>query len=456
MKIPTHIFREYDIRGVVDVDLTPSVVEAVGRGLGTVFLREGASRVGIARDVRPSGSSLFDSLSRGLRKAGCDVVDFGQAPTGVFYHAIATGSEEAGICITGSHNPPEFNGFKIVLHGASFYGEQIREVAGLIESEDFSSGEGELSRREIIPSYLDDVASRVKIHRPVRFAYDSGNGAAALVAARLFERFQLEPVALFDEPDGTFPNHHPDPTIPENLKELTRTVLEQGLELGVAYDGDADRIGVVDDKGNILWGDRLLILYGRDLLERNPGAGIIFDVKCSQTLFDALSKAGGKPILWKTGHSLIKQKMKESGALLAGEMSGHVFFGENWYGFDDALFATMRLLEILSRDRAPLSGRLDDVPSLVATPEMRVDCPDDEKFAVVEKVKRHFAADHEIVDIDGVRVVFERGWGLVRASNTQPALVVRVEADDEQHRDEYRSLIEAAIEAARAEVQSGK
>jgi phosphomannomutase/phosphoglucomutase len=438
---------------VVGVDLTPDVVRSLGLGLGTAFLRAGAKRVGVARDVRPSGVELFGQLAEGLRAAGCDVVDYGAAPTGVFYHAVATGGEAAGVCITGSHNPPEFNGFKIVLHGRSFYGDQIRGVLELMQSQEFESGAGTLSSREVIEPYLDDACSRVRIERPVRFAYDSGNGAASLVAAQLFARLGLEPVALFDEPDGSFPNHHPDPTVPENLADLREAVLERGLELGVAYDGDADRIGVLDEKGDVLWGDRLLMIYARDLLVRQPGASVIFDVKCSQTLFDEIEARGGKPIVWKTGHSLIKEKMKETGAPLAGEMSGHIFFAENWYGFDDALFASLRLLEIVARSSQPMSDHLTGVPKLVATPEIRVDCPDEVKFAVVERVKAEFARDHEIVDIDGVRVVFEHGWGLARASNTQPALVVRVEADSRPRMDDYLSRIEAAIARARSEVE---
>jgi phosphomannomutase/phosphoglucomutase len=455
MKTPSHVFREYDIRGEVETDLTSEFVRCLGRGLGTAFQRAGATRIGVARDVRPSGEMLFEWLADGLMQAGCVVVDFGAAPTGVFYHAIATGEEEAGVCITGSHNPPEFNGFKIVLHGRSFYGDQIRDLRVLMEKEDFESGEGSRESRGIIEPYLDDAVSRVKITRPIRFAYDCGNGAASLVASTLFERLQLEPIGLFDEPDGTFPNHHPDPTMPENLEDLRECVLAEKLELGIAYDGDADRIGVLDEKGNVLWGDRLLMLYGRDLLQRHPGGGIIFDVKCSQTLIDEISAKGGTPILWKTGHSLIKEKMRESGALLAGEMSGHVFFAENWYGFDDALFATLRLLEIVSRDEEPLSSRLADVPTLVATPEIRVDCPDDLKFAVVAKVKEHFERNHEVNDIDGARVTFASGWGLVRASNTQPALVLRTEASDEAHKQDYLKQLQDAIAKAQDELVHG-
>jgi phosphomannomutase/phosphoglucomutase len=455
MEVPAHIFREYDVRGLVESDLTPENVRALGRALGTAFRRESATSVGVARDVRSSGARIRDDLIAGLQSTGCDVVDYGMAPTGVFYHAQATGPETAGVVITGSHNPPEFNGFKLVLRGASFFGSQIQGLRELIRTEDFESGEGGLSERQILGEYVRDISARAQIERPVRFAYDSGNGAAALVASQVFEALGQDPVALFDEPDGTFPNHHPDPTIPENVMELRQRVLDEGLEFGVAYDGDADRIGVVDGRGEILWGDRLLVLYARDLLERSPGEQVIHDVKCSQTLTDAVRAAGGEPVVWKTGHSLIKQKMKETGARLAGEMSGHIFLGENWYGFDDAVFATVRLLEIVARDGRALHEILADVPVLEATPEIRVDCPDDAKFEVVERVREHFRPIAPMVEIDGARVTFERGWGLVRASNTQPALVVRVEADDESSLADYRARIEAAIAEARRAVEGG-
>ncbi len=455
MKVPGHIFREYDIRGVVQSDLTPDNVQALGRALGTAFRREGATRVGVARDVRLSGERIRDDLVAGLLSTGCDVVDYGMAPTGVFYHAQATGPEQAGVVITGSHNPPEFNGFKLVFGGASYFGEQIQGLKALIESGDFETGEGSLSQREILDPYVEDVRGRASIGRKIRFAYDSGNGAAALVAARVFKELGQQPVALYDEPDGTFPNHHPDPTIPEFIEDLKRRVLDEGLEFGVAYDGDGDRIGVIDARGEILWGDRLLIIFARDLLKRQPGAMVIHDVKCSQTLTDAVREAGGEAVIWKTGHSLIKQKMKQTGATLAGEMSGHIFLGEDWYGFDDAVFATVRLLEIIARDGRALHEILADIPTLQATPEIRVDCPDDVKFDVVERVREHFRPIAPVVEIDGARVGFEHGWGLVRASNTQPALVVRVEADTKEHLAEYRATIESAIAAARATVEGG-
>lgn len=453
MRVPRHIFREYDIRGLVDTDLASENVRALGRALGTAFRRQGATQIGVARDVRLSGDRIGEDLAAGLLSTGCDVVDYGRVPTGVFYHAQATGPEHAGVVITGSHNPPEFNGFKLVLRGESFFGEQIQGLLRLIEADDFEEGQGRRATREIVDAYVEDVKRRATIERPVRFAYDSGNGAAALLASRLFAALDQAPVALFDEPDGSFPNHHPDPTIPENVADLRHRVLQDGLEFGVAYDGDADRIGVVDARGEILWGDRLLVLYARDLLSRSPGAEVIYDVKCSQTLTDAVRDAGGEPVIWKTGHSLIKQKMKETGSQLAGEMSGHIFLGENWYGFDDALFATVRLLEIVARDGRALHEILADVPVLEATPEIRVDCPDAAKFAVVERVREHFRPIAPVVEIDGARVAFEHGWGLVRASNTQPALVVRVEADTPERLADYRGRVEAAIAAARADVE---
>ena len=452
MPAPAHIFREYDIRGVVETDLSSATVAALGRALGTAYRRAGATRVGVARDVRPSGERIRDDLVAGLLSTGCDVVDYGLAPTGAFYHAQAQGNEHAGVVITGSHNPPEFNGFKLVLRGESFFGAQIQEVLGLIAGADFEQGAGQLSSRDILDDYVADVVRRVHIRRPVRFAYDSGNGAAALVAARLFAALGQSPLALYDEPDGTFPNHHPDPTLPECLTDLRDRVSAEGLELGVAYDGDADRLGVIDDRGQILWGDRLLVLFARDLLSRRPGAKVIHDVKCSQTLTDAVNAAGGEAVIWKTGHSLVKKKMKESGALLAGEMSGHLFLGENWYGFDDALFATARLLQILADSDRSLTQLLADLPQLHVTPEIRVDCPDDEKFAVVDHVLAHFRAHHPVIDIDGVRVQFEHGWGLVRASNTQPALVVRVEADRPERMQAYLTEVETAIAVARRAV----
>ncbi len=450
MPTPAHIYREYDIRGVVETDLTPDVVSDLGRGLGTAFRRAGLSKVAISRDVRESGLSLFRSLSEGFLSTGCDVVDLGQLPTPAAYHAVAVGDEEGGVQITGSHNPPEFNGFKITMGGGSFFGKDIQQVRRWIDAQDFETGQGTLTARDAMQPYLDDLVKSVNLARKPRFAYDCGNGAGALMAADLFARLGLEPVALFDEPDGTFPNHHPDPSVPANLEDLQRAVVEQGLELGVAYDGDADRIGVIDEKGRVIWGDRLLILYARDLLSRQPGSPVIFDVKCSQTLADAITAAGGKPVIWKTGHSLIKAKMKETGAKLAGEMSGHMFFGETWYGFDDAIYATLKLLEIVARGNTPVSGLLADVPELQATPEIRIDCPDDQKFEVVRKVTDAFRANHDIVDIDGARVRFEHGWGLVRASNTQPALVMRVEASSVEHMNDYRGQLERAIAQAGA------
>jgi len=454
MDVPAHIFREYDIRGVVGVDLRPEFVTALGRALGSELRDQGIKAVGVGRDVRPSGVHLSECLREGLRAAGCDVVDYGQAPTPGIYHAVATGDEGAGVAITGSHNPPEYNGFKIALKTGAFYGQQIQALCRRMEHDDFRSGEGKESSRLILPAYIEELAARAHLSRKPRFAYDPGNGAAALVCRELFAAMGLTPVALFDQPDGSFPNHHPDPTVEANMADLRRAVAEHGLEFGVAYDGDADRIGVVDERGEILWGDRLLILYARDLLSRRPGASIIFDVKCSDTLHDAIARAGGDPVMWKTGHSLTK--MKETGALLAGEMSGHMFFGEDWYGFDDAILATVQLLSIVSASDLPLSEHLADVPKMASTPEIRIDCPDALKFKIVDAVREHFRANHEIIDIDGVRVRFESGWALLRASNTQPALVMRAEALDTEALTDYVRRIETAVAAARNDLAEGE
>jgi phosphomannomutase/phosphoglucomutase len=456
MDVPAHIFREYDIRGVVDVDLRPEVVMALGKALGSELYEQGIRKVGVGRDVRPSGVHLSESLREGIRSTGCDVVDYGQAPTPAIYHAVATGGEGACVAITGSHNPPEYNGFKIALKTGAFYGEQIQAICRRMRRGAFHAGEGKASSRIILPAYIEELAARARLARKPRFAYDPGNGAAALVCKQLFAAMGLSPVALFDEPDGTFPNHHPDPTVEANMADLRRSVAEHGLEFGVAYDGDADRIGVVDERGEILWGDQLLILYARDLLRRHAKAPIIFDVKCSDTLPDAILRAGGTPIIWKTGHSLVKTKMKETGALLAGEMSGHMFFGEDWYGFDDAILATVHLLSIVSASDRPLSEHLADVPKMASTPEIRIDCPDDLKFEIVDVVRERFRTDHEIIDIDGVRVRFESGWALLRASNTQPALVMRAEALDEETLKDYVRRVETAVAAARTGLTKGE
>ncbi|HVZ47581.1 MAG TPA: phosphomannomutase/phosphoglucomutase, partial [Gemmatimonadaceae bacterium] len=425
------IFRQYDIRGVVGRDLTAEAAGAVGRAFAALLAERGiAPRVVVGRDNRPSGTALRDALVAGLTSCGVAVTDIGVVPTPAMYWSLHHLDVTAGIQVTGSHNPPEFNGLKLCVGHASLHGDGIQRLYELIEGGVFPGGTGAVTERNVLDGYVDDLVVRVgPLSRPVRIVADCGNGAASLVAARLFKRLGARATMLFAESDGTFPNHHPDPTVLENLQALIAAVRREGAELGIGFDGDADRIGLVDAHGNVVWGDYLLILYARDVLART-GAGqpIIFDVKCSQALPDAIERAGGRPVMWKTGHSLIKDKMRELDAPVAGEMSGHMFFAEGFYGHDDALYAAARLLRIVADAGKPVHDLLADVPRFVSTPELRVDCPDERKFDIVAAALRHFRARHEVIDVDGVRVLYGDGWGLIRASNTQPILVVRIEA----------------------------
>jgi len=431
MAIAPGIFRQYDIRGVVGDDLTEEAARALG-GAYAALLRERGLKgaVAVGRDNRPSGTALREALVQGLRGAGVDVVDIGVVPTPLLYWSLHRLDVIGGIQITGSHNPPEYNGFKLCLGTESLHGHDIQHLLDLIRSGAAPSGSGAVRDERVIDRYVADVAGRVGcLSRPMRIVYDCGNGAGALVAPQLMRAIGVQGTGLFCESDGTFPNHHPDPTVPANLEDLIDAVQREGAELGVAFDGDADRIGLVDGDGRIIWGDHILILYARDVLERTGrGQPVIFDVKCSQALPHEIEKAGGTPVMWKTGHSLIKDKMKELGAPLAGEMSGHMFFREGFYGHDDALYGAARLLRIVADSGRTVRELLADVPEFVSTPEIRVDCADDRKFDVVAKAVEHFRRVHDVSDVDGVRVLFGDGWGLIRASNTQPILVLRFEA----------------------------
>jgi phosphomannomutase / phosphoglucomutase len=432
MAIASGIFRQYDIRGVVGSDLTTEAARAIGSAYAE-YLREHETlgTVVVSRDNRPSGAALRDALVEGLTTAGADVVDIGVVPTPLNYWALHHLPVSGGIQITGSHNPPEYNGFKLSVGTASLHGEEIQHLRALAFAERPAAAHtGVVRETNVIDRYVDDIAQRVgRLARPIRAVYDCGNGAGALVAPALFERLGLEGRGLFCESDGTFPNHHPDPTVPENLTALIDAVRRDGAEIGIAFDGDADRIGVVDEDGTIVWGDRILILYARDVLERTGrGQPIIFDVKCSQALPAAVERAGGQPIMWKTGHSLIKEKMRETHAPIAGEMSGHMFFTEGFYGHDDAMYGAARLLRILADSRRTVKQLLADVPDYVSTPEIRIDVPEEIKFDLVERAVKHFRSIHDVNDVDGVRVLFGDGWGLIRASNTQPVIVARYEA----------------------------
>jgi phosphomannomutase/phosphoglucomutase len=436
MHIDPVIFRQYDIRGTIGVDLTPDVARAVGRAVGA----EARARLGrdatlaVGRDNRPSGVGLVAALTEGLTSAGVTVVDVGLVPTPALYFAIHHLSADGGVQVTGSHNPPEFNGFKMVLAGAPFAGEDIQGLLRRIQQDAFVAGQGTRRTAEVLDAYRAAVIAHVgKLPRRVRVVVDCGNGTASVAAPQLLAELGAEVVPLFCESDGSFPNHHPDPTVLENLEDLIAEVRKGGTALGIAFDGDGDRIGAVDEQGNVLFGDQLLVLYGRDLVTRlGTGREVIFDVKCSDVLPQALEQAGARPVMWMTGHSNIKKRMKETQAVLAGEMSGHMFFGPpDWLGFDDALYAAARLLKIAAGDPRPLSAHLADLPRLVSTPEIRVDCAEDRKAPVVAAAAAHFAARYPTVTIDGVRWRTPDGWGLIRASNTQPILVLRFEARTE-------------------------
>jgi phosphomannomutase / phosphoglucomutase len=445
MPIAAGIFRQYDIRGVVGDDLTVDAAHAIGRAFAAFLAHRGVKRpVAVGRDNRPSGQALRDSLVHALTTSGVDVVDIGVVPTPLLYWSLSHLDVGAGIQITGSHNPPEYNGFKICLGTDSVHGEEIQTLYRLALGSTFPTGNGSVRHEAVIDPYIADIVERTgRLTRPPRVVIDCGNGAGALVAPQLFGKLLPDVKCLYCESDGTFPNHHPDPTVVENLQPLIDEVVRGDYDFGVAFDGDADRIGVVDGTGQIIWGDYLLILYARDVFARTGSAQpIIFDVKCSQALPDAVAKAGGTPVMWRTGHSLIKGKMKELGAPIAGEMSGHMFFSESFYGHDDALYAAARLMRIVSDSDCTLEDLLADVPRFVSTPEIRVDCPDDQKFGIVADAVKHFSRDHEVIEVDGARVLFGDGWGLIRASNTQPVLVVRFEARSAERLAEIQGEME--------------
>jgi len=441
-----HIFREYDIRGVVGPQLDDEIVAVLGQAIGTFFNRNNARRIAVGYDARESSPRFCRLLTEGLNASGCEVELIGRVPTPVLYHAVHTKGYDGGVMITGSHNPADHNGFKICLGKSTLFGSQIQEIKEIAFSGDFAEGVGTVKEVEVLDDYIADIVSKVSLgDRKLKAVVDGGNGMGGVTAVPVYEQLGIELVKLFVEPDSNFPNHHPDPTVTENLQDTIEAVRGSGADLGIAFDGDGDRIGVVDETGRIIWGDELMVLLSRSILADNPRATIIAEVKCSQNLFDDIEKHGGRPLMWKAGHSLIKAKMKETGAALAGEMSGHIFFADRFYGFDDATYAGARVLEILSKTDKKLSELLAGLPETFSTPELRVDCPEDLKFRVVARIAEHFSKTNKVITIDGARILFDHGWGLVRASNTQAILVLRFEADSAEDLHAIQNEVESKV-----------
>ncbi|WFE70860.1 phosphomannomutase/phosphoglucomutase [Halomonas sp. M1] len=432
MTVPASIFRAYDIRGIVDSTLNEATTELIGRAIGSEAAARGEHTVIVARDGRLSGPRLQAALMRGLQAAGRDVIDIGMVPTPVLYFATHTLPESSsGVMLTGSHNPPDYNGFKIVLAGETLSGDAITALYERIQAGDFTHGEGSVRAHDLRAAYLARILSDVHVERPLSAVVDCGNGVAGELGPALIERLGVTTTPLFAEIDGHFPNHHPDPGKPENLQDLIHHVQQTGADIGLAFDGDGDRLGVVTPSGRMIYPDHLLMLFATDMLSRTPGAKVIFDIKCTGNLAKVISKAGGEPEMWRTGHSLIKARMRETGAELGGEMSGHIFFKERWYGFDDGLYAAARLLEILARYPGSADALFDQFPQDVGTPEINITVPDEEKFAIVEKLAREGNFGEGVrTTLDGIRVDYPDGWGLCRASNTTPALVLRFEGKD--------------------------
>ena len=442
MKVNPSIFRQYDVRGIVGRDLTPEVAELLGKGYGTYVARKGARRVSLGYDARTSSPGFCEALTRGILSTGVDVVQIGMVATPTLYYSTFHLDVDAGTMITGSHNPPEFNGFKLGLGRTTIFGDEIQAVLQVIQSGQFAQGEGQVTQADVSDAYVNEVVRRIgPIARPIKVVVDAGNGTGGLHGPEILRRIGAEVVELYCDVDGRFPNHHPDPTVPALLTDLIAKVQETGADLGVAWDGDADRIGVVDLQGRIVWGDQLLMLFAREVLARHPGEPIIFDVKCSQGLVEEIERLGGQPVMYRTGHSLIKSKLKEMHAPLAGEMSGHLFFADEYFGYDDALYATCRFVRLLAAGDRSLVELVDELPRYYSTPEIRVDCPDDHKFAIVEEMAAHFRQRYPVIDVDGARILFGDGWGLLRASNTQPVLVLRFEAGTPERLSEIQGIV---------------
>ncbi len=454
VELTSSIFRAYDIRGIIDKTLDAGIARQVGQALGTVTLERDAGPVVVARDGRLSGPYLHGGMIEGILSTGCDVLDIGAAPTGVLYYAAHELANGSGVMITGSHNPPDYNGFKVMVGGDTLHGDQILSLYQRIIDENIRVGTGSVERKDVVPAYIERIASDIQIERPLRVVIDCGNGIGGVCAAEVLRAVGAEVLPLFDEVDGTFPNHHPDPSEPENLKDLIEAVRMMDADIGLALDGDADRLGVVTLAGDIIYPDRIMMLLAMDVLDRNPGATIIYDVKCTSHLTDVIRQAGGNPVMYKTGHSLIKAKMKEVGAPFAGEMSGHFFFKDRWYGVDDGIYSAARLLEILAGAEAPPEAILNALPSSFSTPELKVPMAEGENFAFIDQFREAAQfGDARITTIDGIRADFPDGWGLVRGSNTTPVLVARFDAETEEALERIKSIFKSQMLAVKPDLE---
>ncbi|MCD6586337.1 MAG: phosphomannomutase/phosphoglucomutase [Desulfobacteraceae bacterium] len=443
------IFREYDIRGITGSQITEDDVIKIGQGIGTFLVRNDCFNLTVGRDCRITSDRYSELLIKGLLSTGCNATDIGVCPTPIQYFSIRHLNKQGGVMVTASHNPPEYNGFKICQNLDSVFGEQIQKIKKLIEQNDFEQGNGSRDEADVVTPYKQYIIENIHIKNPIKVGVDAGNGTSGVITVPILKQLNCEVHDIYCDMDGNFPNHEADPTVLKNMADLIKLVKDNKLDIGIGFDGDGDRIGVVDEKGNLIYGDQLMIIFSREILSRKPGATFISEVKCSKTMYDDIKAHGGNAIMWKTGHSLIKKKMKEEKAELAGEMSGHMFFADRYFGYDDATYAACRLLEILSDTGKTISELLSDIPKTYNTPEIRVDCPDNIKFSVVDKVTEIFRKNYDVIDIDGVRIVFEDGWGLVRASNTQPALVLRFEALSKNRLDEIRHLVESTLESVK-------
>jgi len=448
------IFREYDIRGIVEKDLTDDVVRNIGRAFATYMKDRGKTNASVGRDGRLSSEHLKNLIVEGMVESGLNVTDLGQCPTPLFYFSLFNMDVDGGIMVTGSHNPPEFNGFKVAFGKTTLFGEEIQDLRKIIEEQRFTKQAGSYREyKNIIEDYYNFLRGNIKINKTFKIVVDAGNGVAGAVAVPIMREFKQDVIDIFCDVDGHFPNHFPDPTVEKNLVALRETVLKNKADVGIGYDGDGDRIGVIDNEGNVIWGDYLMIIFARDIFKERQGAYFVSEVKCSKNLYEDIEKHGGRPVMWKAGHSLIKQKMKELNAVLGGEMSGHMFFADRFFGYDDAIYASLRFIEIMEKDGRPVSEFLKDLPKLYSTPEIRVDCPDNVKFQVVKNLTEYYRKTYNIIDIDGVRVLMDEGWGLVRASNTQPVLVLRFEAESPEALKRIQNMVEDDLKRIIRETQ---